>query len=58
MGVLTIDAVIGTRFDDLTDVILEFYFRGMTLASDIQKSPARLAKERVSEIDPPLGKLT
>jgi len=48
MGVLTIDNVEAR-------LAFEFYYRGMTLASEIQKSPARLDKDRTSQVDPPLG---
>jgi len=56
MGVLTIDTGIGGRLDDyLAKIAFEFYYRGMTLASEIKQSPASLAKENTSQIDPPFG---
>jgi len=51
---MTIDIGIGTRLDDLAKVAFEIYYRGMTLASEIEKSSARIAKVKEAEIDPSL----
>jgi hypothetical protein len=56
MGVLTIDNV-GARLDGLVEVAYDFYYRRMTIASDLSKS-ALVEKEAKQEVrvDPPLGK--
>jgi hypothetical protein len=55
MGVLTIDAV-GARLDDWVDVAFDFYYRRMTLASDLSKtSPVQKGVLRARRPDPPLG---
>ena len=55
MGVLTIDNV-GTRLDGLVEVAYNFYYRRMTIASDIYKS-SLVEKEEKQEApaDPLLG---
>jgi hypothetical protein len=55
MGVLTIDSV-GTRLDGLVEEAYNFYYRRMTIASDLYKS-SLVEKEAKQEapVDPPLG---
>lgn len=58
MGVLTIDGV-GARLDDWVDVAFDFYYRRMTLASDLSKtSPVQKGVLHGRRTDPPLGMCT
>ena len=55
MGVLTIDSV-GARLDGLVEVAYDFYYRRMTIASDLSKS-SLVEKEGKQEerVDPLFG---
>jgi hypothetical protein len=55
MGVLTIDSV-GARLDGLVEVAYDFYYRRMTIASDLSKSSlVEKGGKQEPRVDPLLG---
>lgn len=55
MGVLTIDSV-GARLDGLVEVAYDFYYRRMTIASDLSKSSlVEKGGKQEARVDPLLG---